>query len=70
MPDGTGVGSLGGVEIKSTWRPGERLTPWALFDLGRLAWIVEQLADDLTDEERSVVREASERMLRATARPE
>lgn len=57
------------MEIKSTFQPGERLTPWALFDLGRVAWIVEQMADELTQEERRVVREASERMLKATERP-
>lgn len=57
------------METKSTFQPGERLTPWALFDLGRVAWIVERWADDLTDEERGVVREASQRMLRAIERP-
>jgi hypothetical protein len=55
--------------ISSAWRSDERLTPWALFDLDRIAWIVEQRADELTEEERRVVREASERMLKATVPP-
>ena len=56
--------------MSSTWRSDERLTPWVLFDLDRVAWVVEQRAGELTEEERRVVREASERMLRAIAAPE
>lgn len=52
--------------ITSVWRPEERLTPWFVFDLDRLAWVVEQRTAELTDEERRLVRECSERMLRAT----
>jgi hypothetical protein len=52
--------------ITSVWRPEERLTPWFVFDLDRLAWVVEQRAAELTDEERRLVRESCERMLRAT----
>ena len=55
------------TRITSAWRPEERLTPWLLFDLDRLAWVVEQRAAELTDEERRLVRESSERMLRATS---
>jgi hypothetical protein len=55
--------------IFSAWQSHERLTPWVLFDLDRIAWIVEQRADELTEEERRVVREASERMLQATDPP-
>ncbi|HEY5184684.1 MAG TPA: hypothetical protein VIM19_07230 [Actinomycetes bacterium] len=51
--------------ITSAWRPEERLTPWFVFDLDRLAW-VEQRAAELTDDERRLVRESCERMLRAT----
>jgi hypothetical protein len=53
----------------SAWSPEDRLTPWVLFDLERVAWIVEQRAGELTVEERLLVREASDRMLRATAGP-
>ncbi|MCU0263129.1 MAG: hypothetical protein MUF09_05565 [Candidatus Nanopelagicales bacterium] len=55
--------------LSSVWRSDERLTPWVLFDLERVAWVVEQRAAELTDEERRIVREASQRMLRATDPP-
>jgi hypothetical protein len=44
---------------------GERLTPWMIHDLPRIAWIVEYRAAELTDEERQLVRDATTRMLRA-----
>jgi len=44
---------------------GERLTPWMIHDLPRIAWIVEYRAAELTDEERQIVRDATSRMLRA-----
>jgi hypothetical protein len=44
---------------------GERLTPWMIHDLPRIAWIVEYRAGELTAEERQVVRDATDRMLRA-----
>jgi hypothetical protein len=47
------------------WSPGERLTPWVLHDLPRIAWVVEYRAAELTAEERRVVRQAAARMLRA-----
>jgi hypothetical protein len=43
----------------------ERLTPWIIHDLPRIAWIVEYRTADLTDEERQVVRDAITRMRRA-----
>ena len=52
-------------EAPSLLPPGERLTPWMILDLPRIAWIVEYRADELTDEERQVVRDATTRMLRA-----
>ena len=61
---------VGMATTSSAWRSDERLTPWVLFDLDRVAWIVEQRGGELTEEERRVVREASERMLRATAPPQ
>jgi hypothetical protein len=45
--------------------PGERLTPWMIHDLPRIAWIVEYRAAELTDDERQIVRNATTRMLRA-----
>jgi hypothetical protein len=48
--------------------PGERLTPWMIHDLPRIAWIVEYRAAELTDEERRLVRDATTRMLRALER--
>ncbi len=49
----------------SLLRPGERLTPWMIHDLPRIAWIVESRAAELTEEERQIVRDATTRMLRA-----
>jgi hypothetical protein len=49
----------------SLLRPAERLTPWMIHDLPRIAWIVEYRAAELTDEERQVVRDAAARMLAA-----
>jgi hypothetical protein len=48
-------------------RPGrdERLTPWLIHDLPRIAWIVEYRTAELTDEERRIVRDAVARMRRA-----
>jgi hypothetical protein len=51
--------------IARTWAPGERLTPWVLHDLERIAWILEFRAGELTDEERRVVIEASDRLRKA-----
>jgi hypothetical protein len=44
---------------------GERLTPWMIHDLPRIAWIVEYREAELTDEERQIVHDATTRMLRA-----
>ena len=52
-------------ETHSLLTPGERLTPWMIQDLPRIAWIVEYRAAELTDEERQLVRDATNRMLRA-----
>jgi hypothetical protein len=52
-------------ETHSLLAPGERLTPWMLHDLPRIAWIVEYRAAELTDDERQLVRDATTRMLAA-----
>ena len=52
-------------ETRSLLAPGERLTPWMLHDLPRIAWIVEYRVAELTDEERQLVRDATTRMLQA-----
>jgi hypothetical protein len=58
-------GSLLAHDPHSLLAPGERLTPWIIHDLSRIAWIVEYRAAELTDEERQIVRDATTRMLRA-----
>jgi hypothetical protein len=45
--------------------PPERLTPWLIHDLPRIAWIVEYRIAELTDAERQIVRDAITRMQRA-----
>jgi hypothetical protein len=52
-------------EKHSLLAPDERLTPWMIHDLPRIAWIVELRAAELTDEERQLVRDATTRMLGA-----
>jgi hypothetical protein len=58
-------GALLDHDTHSLLRPGERLTPWMIHDLPRIAWIVEYRAAELTDEEQRIVRDATTRMLRA-----
>jgi hypothetical protein len=47
------------------WDRQERLTPWVLFDLERIAWVVEQRREELTPEERGVLRSVAARFARA-----
>jgi len=47
------------------WEPRERLTPWVVFDLERIAWVVEQRRDELTPEERGVVLAVVDRLAEA-----
>jgi hypothetical protein len=54
-------------DTHSVLEPGERLTPWMIHDLPRIAWIVESRAAELTDDERQLIRDATTRMLRALA---
>ena len=56
---------LGAHDQHSLLASGERLTPWMIHDLPRIAWIVEYRATELTDEERQLVCDATTRMLRA-----
>jgi hypothetical protein len=58
-------GGLIATDKGSLLPPDERLTPWMIHDLPRIAWIVEYRAAELTDEERQIVRDATTRMLRA-----
>jgi hypothetical protein len=46
----------------------ERLTPWLIHDLPRIAWIVEYRIAELTSQERQIVRDSINRMQRALAR--
>jgi hypothetical protein len=58
-------GGLLAQDAPSLLTRAERLTPWMIHDLPRIAWIVEYRAAELTDEERQLVRNATTRMLRA-----
>ncbi len=46
-------------------RAGNRLTPWLVYDLERIAWVVGVRAGDLSDEELRIVRSAAARMAAA-----
>jgi hypothetical protein len=58
-------GGLLAADKPSLLAPDERLTPWMIHDLPRIAWIVEYRATELTDEERQIVHDATTRMLHA-----
>jgi hypothetical protein len=47
------------------WAVDDRLTPWIVFDLERIAWVIEMRAADLTADEDRVVRAAAARMTAA-----
>lgn len=47
------------------WDRRERLTPWVLFDLERIAWVVEQRRDELTPDERAVLHAVAARFAQA-----
>ena len=51
------------------WNPDSRLTPWALLDLERIAWVAELRADELTDEERRVLANVARRLQRVADAP-
>jgi len=58
-------GLLAGHDQHPLLASGDRLTPWMIHDLPRIAWIVEYRAAELTDEEKQHVPDATTRMLRA-----
>jgi hypothetical protein len=47
------------------WDQRERLTPWVIFDLERIAWVVEQRSADLTQDERRLLRGVAARLAQA-----
>lgn len=49
--------------VRRVWVPEKRLSPWILYDLERSASAVETLAQELTADERKLVRESARRML-------
>jgi hypothetical protein len=53
------------VPVTRAWAPGERLQPWVVYDLERVAWIIEARAGELTEQERAIVRDAVTRIGRA-----
>ncbi len=46
------------------WNERERLTLWVLFDLERVAWVVEQRASELTAEDRQLLHAVAARLER------
>jgi len=46
------------------WNERERLTLWVLFDLERVAWVVEQRATELTAEDRQLLHQVAARLER------
>jgi hypothetical protein len=46
------------------WDQRERLTPWVIFDLERIAWVVEHRSADLTPEEQRLLRAVAARLER------
>jgi hypothetical protein len=55
-------------QMRSSPGRDERLTPWLIHDLPRIAWIVEYRIAELTDQERQIVRNSIIRMQRALER--
>lgn len=55
-----------GQTMTQTWLADSRLTTWVIFDLERIAWVVELRANELTDDERRIVRNVARRLLAAT----
>jgi hypothetical protein len=51
------------------WERQERLTPWVLFDLERIAWVLEQRRGELTPEELDVLRTVTARLAQAADAP-
>jgi hypothetical protein len=47
------------------WNERQRLTPWVVFDLERIVWVVEQRAEELTPDERRLLRDVATRFERA-----
>ena len=54
--------TLGYMATKDALLVPERPTPWIIYDLPRIAWLVEYRMADLTDEERLILRDATTRM--------
>jgi hypothetical protein len=47
--------------------PDRPLTPWVVYDLERVAWVVEGRRHDLTTEERQIIRRSAHQLLAAVA---
>ena len=58
-------GGLLAADTHSILPPDERLTPWMIHDLPRIAWIVEYRIAELTSQEQQIVRDSIIRMQRA-----
>lgn len=55
-----------GQTMAQAWATESRLTPWVIYDLERIAWVVELRANELTDDERRIVRNVARRFLAIT----
>jgi hypothetical protein len=53
------------VPVNRMWDANARLHPWVLYDLERVAWLVEARASELTTDERHLLRQVVGRMSRA-----
>jgi hypothetical protein len=51
--------------IARAWAAEDRLTPWLVYDLERIAWVIGARAGELSEDEARIVRSASEQMLAA-----
>jgi hypothetical protein len=62
------LGCMTNRQMRSSAAPDERLTPWLLHDLPRIAWIVEYRSAELTEAERTMVQDSVARIRRALER--
>lgn len=49
------------------WSPDKRLHPWAVYDLERLTWVIEERLAELSPQERAMVQAAVDRLSAALA---
>ena len=47
------------------WAPTKRLHPWVVYDLERLAWVIEDRLPEMTPAERAMIQAAVDRLTAA-----